>query len=126
MRHEPARCGGACALYPLVLPGRCSVDGLQISNFRPACVRANPLVKQFYAAVDAGAHEAFVHQPGLWWGCPNPNPNPNPYPNPNSNPNPNPNPNPKVGLFDRGRLSGRAAQDRSQLPDRAQRLRRHE
>lgn len=69
-RHELARCGGACAFYPIVLPDRCSVDGLQISNFRPACVRANPLVKQFYAALDAGTHEAFVHQPGLWWGCP--------------------------------------------------------
>lgn len=54
----------------LYSPYRCSVDGLQISNFSSRCVIASPLVKQFYAAIDAGAHEAFIHQPGLWWGCP--------------------------------------------------------
>ena len=46
-----------------------SVAGLQVLGFGPQCVRSSELVRRFYAAVDAGRHDAFLRDPELWWGA---------------------------------------------------------
>lgn len=48
----------------------CTISGLEIRNYAPSAVKSSVLVRDFYAAVDAGRHAAFLEQPGMWWGCP--------------------------------------------------------
>ena len=42
-----------------------SIDGLEIQNFLPkAQVKTSELVREFYEAIDAGKHDAFVRRAG--------------------------------------------------------------
>ena len=42
-----------------------SIDGLEIQNFQPkAQVKTSELVREFYEAIDAGKHDAFVRRAG--------------------------------------------------------------
>ncbi len=43
------------------------LDGLQICNFKPSCVKTSPLIVQFNAALDAGELPAFVGRTATWW-----------------------------------------------------------
>jgi hypothetical protein len=47
----------------------CSIEGLQLLNFSTKYVRSSALVRDFYNAVQAGCHDAFVREPSLWWGA---------------------------------------------------------
>jgi len=42
-----------------------SIDGLEIQNFQPkAQVKTSELAREFYEAIDAGTHDAFVRRAG--------------------------------------------------------------
>ena len=45
-----------------------SIDGLEIRNWSRECIKSSRLVRDLYAAIDRGEHDAFVRSPGLWWG----------------------------------------------------------
>ncbi|KAL1496255.1 hypothetical protein AB1Y20_016218 [Prymnesium parvum] len=45
-----------------------SLEGLQIVNMQKHSIRTKLMVSRFYAALDAGLHQAFLQQRGLWWG----------------------------------------------------------
>jgi hypothetical protein len=45
-----------------------TMQGLQIKNFDPKCVSTDPLVEDFYKALDNNTMEKFLHErAGLWW-----------------------------------------------------------
>lgn len=44
------------------------MQGLQIKNFDPKCVSTDPLVEDFYKALDANTMDKFLEErAGLWW-----------------------------------------------------------
>jgi ATP-dependent DNA helicase PIF1 len=47
-----------------------TMPGLQIVNFDPSCVKTDPLVEEFYKAMDGSRQDMqnfLIHRAGLWW-----------------------------------------------------------
>ena len=47
-----------------------TMQGLQIDNFDPSCVKTDPLVEEFYQAMDGTPQDMqdfLIHRAGLWW-----------------------------------------------------------
>ena len=69
MRADLAGCFAVGQAY-VAISRATSVEGLEIRNFSSANVKSSDLVRDFYDAVDKGQHDAFVSEPGMWWGEP--------------------------------------------------------